>query len=696
MTPAHPGATGTAPTTPATPAEVPGARHSTVTVGEAVVLGTTGLVLLTAVAGFGTALFGRFSLWAVAFWVVLGAAAVTLALQRRIRARGLRFDRAEALMLGGVGAVAAFFYFPGFHYAVGDRDPGIYMATGAHIARTGMLQAISPEYATLIGPSVVQKPLLMVQPGFWVNDFGTGDLEQQFYHLWSGLLAVAYRLRGLAAEAAVTPAVAVVSVLLGALLARRVGGLAVGWLTGLLLTVNMMQVWQAKYPSTEIFAQCLFLGALLAAVIAVQSGSRVAAGAAGALIGAGYLARPDGVLMIWAAAGILAAWWVVAGWDIRIKWFIGSLLVAGAVAEVNAYGVSDYYTALNLPRPTLQFAGLVVLTVVAVAARGLVRRRSALVHPGPRLRRRLATGVSVGYAVLFVLAVVRPAFGPHSINYNGRIIRDYREESLIWLSWFFTWPGLVLMLVGIMVLLHQRWSATQALALMPLAVLLPIYLWDPHNSPYLMWWGRRFVPASVPMMTIAIAIALVFLWHIGGRVVRQRWARLSLVAGRGVSVGLAGTLLVVFTLQSLPLRRFDEWGGSYRVVQSIVEPAGTDRAVYLWPSTGPCCGQPELLFAIPVWFFFGHASLYLPPNPVTWPDVVASALSHYGIDRTVFVVMPGADLPSTLDTSDPRFELTAERRLSGSLDHWEDSAVSRPKEAVQIPYDVTVYRATPG
>ena len=47
---------------------------------------------------------------------------------------------------------------------------------------------------------------------------------------------------------------------------------------------------------------------------------------------------------------------------------------------------------------------------------------------------------------------------------------------------------------------------------LPLVALFPLYLWNPRNSPYLMWWGRRFVPVIVPSLVLMIALALALAW----------------------------------------------------------------------------------------------------------------------------------------------------------------------------------------
>jgi uncharacterized membrane protein len=68
------------------------------------------------------------------------------------------------------------------------------------------------------------------------------------------------------------------------LAARRAFGLFTGALAGLLLATNMLEVWHAKYPSSEMFTQLLVAGMLLGVVIVLQTRWRVAAGLVGFLL----------------------------------------------------------------------------------------------------------------------------------------------------------------------------------------------------------------------------------------------------------------------------------------------------------------------------------------------------------------------------------------------------------------------------
>ena len=85
---------------------------------------------------------------------------------------------------------------------------------------------------------------------------------------------------------------------------RRLAGAPAAWAAAALLTLNVVQVWFARYPNAEMVMQALLFAALLAHARAHVDGDRFFAPVAGALLGLLLFLRFDAVLGI---AGVLAA-----------------------------------------------------------------------------------------------------------------------------------------------------------------------------------------------------------------------------------------------------------------------------------------------------------------------------------------------------------------------------------------------------
>ncbi|MGI8418594.1 MAG: hypothetical protein ACR2P2_20825 [Nakamurella sp.] len=586
-----------------------------------------------------------------------------------------------------LAAISAWLYFPGFHFATGDRDPGIYMEVGAHIARTGDLRIFS---------DAVADPHLPVQTwggsalhsGLWIENYGTGLVIPQFYHLWSALLGAAYLVHGFGGESNLTPLIAVISVLLAALVARRIGGWIAAGATGLLLCTNMVQVWQAKYPSTEMLAQMLFLAALLAVLIAVQSGSKGFAALAGVFVGVGYLARADGVLIICLSVALLGVLWIFRKFDGRAWSYLAGMAIVSAYGVYQAYWWAGDYTRQNLPAASFIGGAVAAVIVISVVLRPVAARLvDSLVNRFQGLRARRTVGIVVvaGCSLLFILALIRPLFGNVIINYHGRFIRSYDERSIWWLSWFLTLPGLILMIAGIAVLVLRRWSLSGWIVIAVLIGILPLYLWHARNSPYNMWWVRRFTPTPLPLIIILIAVGLAMAW-------RTRSAWWGWVV-RGLSVVAAVALVWVYLGQSLPLRSHDEAAGSYGVVTNLAALAGSQQGVFLWDPSGPCCGQPSVMFAGPLWLYEDQVSINLPRDTTMVRTYVADYLRHYK-GKPLFVILRAADGTAAMKAQLATFTLTPVQHVQMSLPVWESSSTHRPDRSVIIGETFTVYRVS--
>jgi hypothetical protein len=260
---------------------------------------------------------------------------------------------------------------------VTDKDPGGYVAHAMSIARTGSYEIIDPTLDGRIpGGPVLSSPGARF-PGVWERDGHSDVIVPQFYHLWPALLAVSFDVGGERGLSNTAPLLGVLAILAAALALRRAvaaapwgteaSGLASGGIAGLLLATNMLEVWQGKYPSSEISAQMLFVGALLSLIVALTTGWRPAAGLAGLLTGIGYLDRGDGVLLVLLAVAALAALIAVRRWDSRATWFAVGLgvVLPHALWQAYSYQAAGRYSSLNnVPSfPKLAAAAIAVLVI---------------------------------------------------------------------------------------------------------------------------------------------------------------------------------------------------------------------------------------------------------------------------------------------------------------------------------------------
>lgn len=682
----------------ADPADDAGSAERSLTGLDLLGAGALLVVGLVAWASLTLAHLDAHSLTAVLLLTLLGLLVVGGVAVLSARRFGLRLT-ADLPGIGvaiGCAAVAAALTFPGFSYGVADKDPGGYVSHAIAIAQTGDYSFYDP-----VLQAVGEDPTFPVQltspgarfAGIWIRDASTGLIVPQFYHLWPSLLATSYDAGGRGALLTTVPLMGVLSVLALVALVRRVGGSLLGsrgglfaaGAAGLLLATNMLQVWQARYPTTEVFAQALYVGALLGIVVALQTGWRPAAGFAGLMVGIGWLNRADGLLLVLLSVGLGAALLATRRWDPRATWYLAGLAVVTPHALIQAYDLALNYSKANSIPPLWQVA---VLTAVcfglALVLRFLPLHRVADLLLQRRVQVVLGLLVVGGAAGLMALGYLRPRLlGEDLFDYNGREIRSYDEQIMSRLTWFVSLPGFALFLAGAAVAALRRWSAAAWTVVLPSLMLFAVYGYTAKNSTRLLWWTRRYVPTVLPGIVILIALALAFfvVWRFRGR----------LVTAVPAVAALAG-LLAFFLSQSMPLRSHDEWKGSFELTEAISDLAGGQDGVYLWEPEQGCCAGVTQLLVTPTWLQHGQLSALL------WTRAAVAAgyprqeqVERYAEQfegRPVFVVADKGELPEGIDPA--TVQPVLDRQVL--LPMWEESDDFRPDEPREIPVHVSVWR----
>ena len=670
----------------------PAQSRREVSVAEAVTLGAAGVVGIVSLVSLALAHIHQHSLGAVAvvsLVIVIAAASAV----RRFDRQPFQLDLPGLVpFVVGIG-LAAIFFLPGFQYGTGDRDPGAYIEIGSAIARThGLPFPDDLAAAHLPGGASpgAEWAALWDQPGH------PGQIFPQFYHLWPALLATAKDAGGFTGMFDTGPLVGLIAVAAALLVGRRIAGLAGAWTVAVLLPTNMLEVWQAKYPSAEMFGQMLFIGAVLGVVLAIRTGWRSAAGLAGVLLALGYLERADGILMVLFAWAVLCVLYAAGRFDARAGWFAVGLVVLLPYGFFQAYHLARIYTVANsVPSLPKVLLAMVTLAVGAVVLAALRPRWQGLLDWGDRPRsRRLLGSTYVGIcALLVVIAGLRPKlFGKDYALYGGRPYRTYDEISFIRLTWFFSLTGIALMCLGIAFVGWHRWRLDRWLIGLATSGLLALYCYHVRNSPYMMWSTRRFVTTVVPGMVLLMACGSAALVIVLQRIM-SKLAVSARARGPVLATCLAALLLGLTAFgvsESWPLRHHNENGGAVEVESELAALSGAQRGVYLWQRAGACCDAPYMLFGGPMMTVENESSALLPAGAFE-PASVKRYVDYFrDTQRPVFYVANGATPPPHIDG----ITATKVRELSGVLPHLEETYVSRPKNAHNYPYDVVVYRLT--
>jgi hypothetical protein len=676
---------------------------------EALFLSVAVSVMASAWLALVLAEMGRFSLPGAAA-ILAAACAAALVLGRRRLGSPIRPPRSarEVLPAAAILALALVLQARPTEYLLGGRDPGTYVAAMAVIARTGGIAYTDPVVLSIPREDV---DLFFREPGApdfnWGRFMGfplerpeTGRVVPEFFHLFPAFGAYLFQAMGVKGALATPPVFGILGTLAVFFALRRLLGPAPALLAALLLGLNVVQVWFARYPVSEGLSQLLVFVAFLAVTRGERSGSAVFGVLAGAALGLSLLVRIDGVLV----AAPFAAYLLLrrARGDLDRQSAAAMVIPFAALAlhaALHAALFARKYVVSIATRPYWRQPPEVWLLAGVAAAGAAV----ALYRFGPLLVRRAQArqdAVRAGLALAVVLLALyayflRPALSAWAgadWNDPARAIPSLKAileplgfsrlaahdaQSLVRLGWFVTPLGVALGIVGLVTIIRdgRREHLFPVLTALAFSAFY-FYKLRVYNDYFFAL--RRFVPVILPCLLGFAAYFLVRLAAVGG------WRRL---AAGAMAFGLGASYLV----RTAPLVGYVDWKGSVAFVADVARRFGPDDVVVFEQK------ESIHLLSLPLWAVHGVNVLELGrfrPDPDRLQHLIGSWGGRY---RNIYFVHTWREpvcgvFLQNLEGSPYRFgthewERAYNRRPQGPEPRSLEFTISRvvQPEALQVP-----------
>lgn len=566
--------------------------------------------------------------------------AVPVALWRqRLRFSAAPRPQLSALVPVGLVVLCVMRFFPGAEYIIGGKDPGTYVNEGVQIAQRGDYVVHDPVVAAVPAPF---RDLFFPQHtsggqprtdyygtrfmGFFIRDPAAGTVVGQFPHLFPAALAIGYGVDGLTGVRRTTPVLALLGVLAVYFTGRHLLGQTAAAAGATLLTLNVAQVWFARYPNAEVMMQAFAFAAVLALARSHAGGDRFFAPIAGVLVGLLLLLRFDAVLVVAAVAGGLTLG-AFAGQ--RPRWsFVLACLAVALPATLYLLGPLEAYMSLPLGfiknMPLWQHAALVLVTAVAGVLLAAASRRplirSTITNYAP-----LAIAAIVTAAAAYALLLRHPA--GRLTDYDAYALRMYAE-------FYVTLPALLAALIGYILFARRAFWRSPVFFVL-LAVFGFFFFYKLRIVPEHFWTARRFLPVLLPATLLLAASAAI---GGGGTGWRARFVR-PIVGGVFLALLAAHYLRV-----SAPVAAHVEYEGLIPRIEAL---AGQFQDNDLVIVESRNAGGDTHVFGLPLAYIYARNVLVLDsprPDKATFAAFLAWARTRY--ERIFFIGGGGTDLLS--------------------------------------------------
>ncbi len=420
---------------------------------------------------------------------------------------------------------ALWLYFRPHEYILGGADAGVYVTVGAEIAQHGGFR-VQDEMIADLDPSlrgVFLRPLpgnpvadSYLFPGFYVTDADKGAITPQFYPFHPAWQAVAYSMsasveEGVRSELLITGLWMMLASVAIILVARELGGWPAAILVMAALALTALQVWFARYPTTEALTQFLLWSGIWAALrwLGGEKPSSLWALVAGSALGAVFLVRIDVLVLLPIFIALVAGLWL-RGWQRSDWWFCvpfallvlhsffhGIVFTAPYFSEHVGFGLT-----LLLANWWIIAAGL----LIGGAALWLISRYRDRYGELERYRSPLLLLLIAGFLIFAIYGwFIRPVINEATLRpdlYSETLLLITNHENWRRLGWYLSAPGIWLGVAGICLLIWRLESRT-ALLVAAGVLFTVIYLWNARANPHQIYVMRRYVPVVAPFFLLA-------------------------------------------------------------------------------------------------------------------------------------------------------------------------------------------------
>lgn len=584
---------------------------------------------------------------------LLGVNGVCSALLIVIFRRRLLFSAATrptlaAVVPAAVVAIGCLSYFPASEYVIGGKDPGTYLNEGIQIAQRGsvivrdpVVRGVPESFRDLFFPSHHHEDYYSTRfMGFFIQDPVDGRVIAQFPHFYPASIAIAYGLDGLTGARNAVGAWAILAALAVYFAGADLFGRTAAGIAAALLSINVVTVWFARYPNSELPMQALIFASLLAASRARRGGSAFFGVAAGAILGLSLFLRYEVLLAIAAFAGVAVFAPITRD---RFGWgFAGALILTAAAGLWYLLDPMRAYSAY--PLGFLQVRGAWMAAAAAAAALLVAVVRISVVQD--LIRSWLPPAAALALGGLAVYAYVFREPGGRTALGDAIAFRSF--------GWYVTPGVLVLASAGAAFFTWRRFW-TMPVFLMTFAVFSVFFFYKTRIVPEHFWTSRRFLSVALPgalLLAAALVSEIVGRIGVGRLATRFGWREpLRSVVATTAIIAVFVPVARTFASAAAPVLHHVEYAGVIPRLEALAARIGENDLLLVESRNA---GSDLHVLAVPLAYIYARQVLVLDsaaPDKRLFEAFVAWAGDRY--DRVLFLGGGGSDVLTRSVTATP-------------------------------------------
>lgn len=617
----------------------------------------------------------------------------------------IRVD-SQTFIIVGIILLCCILYLRPHEYLLGGSDAGSYMNISAQLAKTGEFIVYDEwlEVLTDYAPVTLReqpsrwKTQYLQFVGWYIGDQDARRLIPQFFPMHPVLLAIGTSLAGLRGGLYVTPIWGVLDVLAVYFLAKQLFNRHTATLGAILFAVNPLQVWFARYPTTEPLTLLLIFTGLLtwqklwdhtAHGDECQQASLLWGITSGAAFGAAWLTRIDLPVILALIVGFLLLRRLRDEWHKGFTAFTITLLVFTLHATWSAltinwpYTWNTYSSVWNMLKPTLGWLGPIIIAFISILMLIYLDQRKRNAKLQNVLKQRLPRTIRL-IAIIGIIALssyayfIRPHMEPIVYSKSWPMETPFPNlngQNWVRMGWYLTPLGILLGTLGVAVLLYRASLYRIGLYLSAGVITTVQYVYNIFNMHYHIYAMRRYVPIVIPVLIICMAVTLHTMWK----------ARYYPIIMRVISGTLSLVLLGALLYQSrfvLPHRDFYGLLGQLNDLNAALKP---NAIVVIAEETQAAFADQ---FGAPLRFIFDHKIATVRNDTALAHEALEAILDYAAFHDYPVQLIAANPIPKSVRYA---LKLEPQTMVSLSFPALESTYFSYPSQIMLAHYGIDIY-----